>query len=394
MVEKKSVAVDVKSAMQEYTNDFAPSWSFGSNWDASLLPQAETFINKYLFPKITETKVLLSENGNRFQSLAVETDFIGQFSEEYVIMDAVPVNMNLTKNEELMLKRNYPKMATKLFGAGTVKKQKFTLNNNDVRLNFSTMGQLVNYALAVYKKRLNDINVLEESEMKGMIVDYALNQTNTVRPATTIDQLVKQISVAILNMQNNSSLYNETNKASGGAIGRRTIQSQLSNMMILTTDTVKEEILNSIIANTFNVAGLDLTERIISFDTLGGVYKTTSDITINDTTTISKMRAMGDYQVAIGDLVPAGSVFTYDITSFTEFYTTGATKTPMFIEVKPKTDYFAHIFDSNCIKYKQFTKGMLKEPFKNSEFDEITHWIHYYSSKNISPFYNNIRVGA
>lgn len=39
-----------------------------------------------------------------------------------------------------MLKRNYPKMATKLYGQGVLKKTKFTLNNNDTRHNFLTLG--------------------------------------------------------------------------------------------------------------------------------------------------------------------------------------------------------------------------------------------------------------
>ena len=74
--------------------------------------------------------------GNRFEWLAREEDFVGQYSEEYVILDTVPVTMNLSKQEELMLKRNYPQMATKLYGQGILKKTKFTLNNNDSRLNF------------------------------------------------------------------------------------------------------------------------------------------------------------------------------------------------------------------------------------------------------------------
>ncbi len=56
------------------------------------------------------------------------------------------------------------------------KKQKFTLNDNDNRLNWQTLGDAISYAVRVYRKRISDINVSEESEIKAMLVDYALNQ--------------------------------------------------------------------------------------------------------------------------------------------------------------------------------------------------------------------------
>ena len=63
-----------------------------------------------------------------------------------------------------------------------------------------------------------------------------------------------------------------------------------------------------------------------------------------------------------------------------------------FEEIKPSSELWAYIFDLDAIKYNRYTKGMLKEPFYNPEFDEVTHWIHYYSMKAISPFYNKILI--
>src|SRR5699024_5890855 len=177
----------------------------------------ETFVNKYLFPKINETLLIDIALGNRFNWLAKEQDFVGQYSEEYVIMDTIPVAMNLGKSEELMLKRNYPKMATKLYGSGIVKKQKFTLNNNDTRFNFQTLGDATNYALGVLRKKISDINVQEEKEIRAMMVDYALNnlQDSNKRTATSKEDLAEKIFEALLNMQNNSAKYNEVQSASG-----------------------------------------------------------------------------------------------------------------------------------------------------------------------------------
>lgn len=380
------IADTSKSALQDFNHDYGKAWNFGENW-TNVDTMFETFVNKYLFPKINETLLIDIALGNRFNWLAEEQQFIGQYSEEYVIMDTVPVAMNLGKNEELMLKRNYPRMATRLYGSGIVKKQKFTLNNNDARFNFQTLGDATNYALAVLKKKISDINVQEEKEIRAMVVDYALNQLSdsNIRYATSQEDLASKVFEAILNMQNNSDKYNEANTASGGAIGRYTTVSKLSDLAILTTDSMKSYLLDTKIANTFQASGIDFTDHVISFDDLGGVFKTTSEITLSDANTITYLRGYGDYQSEVGDVIPEGSVFTFDVSQQTEF-------AGNVVEVKPQDDLFAFIFDINGLKYKRNTDGMLKEPFYNGEYDEVTHWIHYYSFKAVSPFFNKILI--
>ena len=383
---QKTMANIMLTTLNSFNKDFNKSWTFGDNW-TNQGTEFETYINKYFFPKISETILVNADLGNRFEFLAKEVDFIGQYSEEYVIMDTVPINMNLSKSEELMLKRNYPKVATKLYGSGILKKVKFTLNNNDTRLNFQTLADAVNYAQAVYKKKISDINNDEEKEIKAMLLDYSLNVTKDVRPATTATEVFDNVFEAILNIQNNSDKYNETNLASGGAIGRYTTTSTLDTVAILTSDKMKTHLLNTELANTYQVAGLDLSDKIISFDDLGGVYKMTADVTISEQATVDYFRAFGDYQIAIGDVVEEGAVVTFDVSTLTEFVDN-------VTEVKPTTDFYAYVFDINKLKYRRNTKGMLKEPFYNGEYDEVTHWIHYYSFKSVSPFYNNVRIGG
>lgn len=374
------------SALQQYNRDYSAAWSFGTNW-SNVSNGFETYINKYLFPKLNETALQNVALGNRFEWLAKEIDFIAQYSEEYVILDTAPVNMNLSKNEELMLKRNYPKMATKLYTQGVLKKTKFTLNNNDVRHNFLTLADATKYALGVYKKRLSDINFAEELEIKGTILDYALNHVKVKREVASRDELFTAVFEGILNIQNNSSKYNEADTASGGAIGRYTTVSSLKDVVILTNDSMKTYLLDTKLANTYQVEGLDLSDRIISFDDLGGLWKTTADITIADQATLDRFAAMGDYQIAMGDLIPSGSVITFDVTALTEFVGN-------VTEVKPPSELFAYVFDVNKLRYRRNTKGMLKQPFYNGEFDEVTYWLHYYSFKSMSPFFNSILVSG
>ena len=380
------IADSTKASLQSFNHDYGKQWTFGENW-SNVNTMFETYVNKYLFPKINETLLIDIALGNRFNWLAKEQDFIGQYSEEYVIMDTIPIEMNLSKSEELMLKRNYPQMATRLYGSGIVKKQKFTLNNNDVRFNFQTLGDATNYALGVLRKKISDINVQEEKEIRAMMVDYAINQLqdSNHRTASSKEDLTERVFEAILNMQNNSAKYNEVHKASGGTVGQYTTVSKLKDIAILTTDSLKSYLLDTKIANTFQMAGIDFTDHIISFDDLGGVYKTTKDVTLSNEDTINYLRAFGDYQAMIGDVIPEGSVFTFNVTDLKEFK--GNVE-----EIKPQGELFAFIFDINALKYKRNTKGMLKEPFYNGEFDEVTHWIHYYSFKAMSPFFNKILI--
>lgn len=382
--QRDAVTLATADAIKMWNADHGTAWQIGENW-SNVNTEFETFINKYLFPKINETLLVSQALGNRFQRFAKEVDFIGQYSEEYVILDSVPVAMNLSKSEEMMLKREYPRMATKLYHEGIVKKMKFTLNNNDTRLNFSTLGDAINYATGVYRKKISDINVQEEREMKGMLVDYAERNVKDVRQVTSEEELFEEVFTALLNVQNNSEKHNEADTASGGALGRYTTVSKLDKLLILTTDKLKSYLLNTKIANTFANEGIDMTDHIMSFDDLGGTFRLTADVTIAEVDTIAKFRSLGDYQIAIGDILPKGTVLTFDISELVEFK--GKVE-----EVKPSSDLWAFVLDVDCIRYKQYTKGMLKPPFYNGEYDEVTYWLHYYSNKFISPFYNKILV--
>lgn len=381
-----AISQAVRNALITHNTETGHAWTFGTNWSSAEAgnKQFETFVNKYLFPKLNETLIIEAVLGNSFDWLAKEVDFIGQYSEEYVILDTVPIEMDLSKNAELMLKREYPKMATKLYGQGILKKTKFTLNNNDVRLNFLTIGDAISYSVSVYKKRISDINLAEEREIKAMIVDYGVNHVKDKREVTTMQELFEVLTEAILNLQNNSEKHNESSKASGGAVGRFTTVSKLSDLVIVTTDKVKRYLLNTFLANTFHAEGIDLSKIIISFDDLGGTYRVTEDVTVTKAG-VDLLQTFGDYQVQVGDIIPKGYVFTYDVSKNVDF--TGKVE-----EIKPTSDLFAMVLDARAIRYKRFTKGMLKEPFYNGEFDEVTYWIHYYSFKAISPFYNKVVI--
>src|SRR5699024_3434386 len=130
-----------------------------------------------------------------------------------------------------------------------------------------------------------------------------------------------------------------------------TTVTDLKDIVILTNDSMKTYLLDTKLANTFQVAGLDLSDRIISFDDLGGIYKVNEDVTISDEDTVQHFKAYGDYQLAIGDVVPKDSVLTFDVSELTEFV-------DKVTEIKPSSDLFAYVFDVNKLRYRRNTKGM------------------------------------
>ena len=186
-------------------------------------------------------------------------------------------------------------------------------------------------------------------------------------------------------MQNNSDKYNETSTASGGALGRYTTVSSIDDLLIITSDEIKADLLNTQIATSYNIQGLDITNKIISFNDLGGVFKLKEDFTLSTNDQITKLSTMGDYQSEKGDVIEAGTIFTFDVTSIF-----GADKVQ---EIKPTTENFALVLDKRAIRYKQYTKDMIVN-FFNPEFKEWNYWLHYYSFKSISPFYNKIVIGG
>lgn len=381
------LGTNISQALQDFNHTQGRSWTLGTNW-TNVGKEFETFINKFLFPKLNETALIQSALGNSFEWLAKEVDFVGQYSEEYVIRDTIPTTMDLSKDEALMLKRNYPQMITKLYGPGIMRKMKFTLNNNDQRMNFAKLSDGVKYAIGVYKKKISDINVDEERQIRAMLVDYAENVTpaKARRTATSEEDLFNKIAEALMNLQNNSDKYNEARLASGGAIARYTTVSKLSKLAILTTDAMKAYLLNTKLANTFASEGIDISKRIISFEDLGGAFRAKADTTLSNEA-VKAFRELGDYQTTANDIIPKGSVVTFDVNEFLP-----VDDAAKFEEIKPSSELWAYIFDLDAIKYNRYTKGMLKEPFYNPEFDEVTHWIHYYSMKAISPFYNKILI--
>lgn len=54
---KQAIAKQTMTALEKFNSDFGKSWSFGTNW-SNVDTMFETFVNKYLFPKINSTDLI------------------------------------------------------------------------------------------------------------------------------------------------------------------------------------------------------------------------------------------------------------------------------------------------------------------------------------------------
>ena len=379
----KTLTEVVKESLDQFNLSKGKDYDFGTSW-YKVSKDFNDLVSNFLFPKMNESTLVVKPLGNRFDFLAVEDDNVAQLSEEYVILDSIPVNLDLNKERIQLLETNYPKVANMVYGSGKAKKVKFTLDDTFIRRNFATLKDGINFVLGVYAKKVSDINVNEEQEMKITLLTYALEVTKDKRSVADINAMIDETYVALLNLQNNSSSYNESSQIVALPY---TTQTDLKDILIITSDNIKYKILNTKIANTFNSAGLDISNHIMSFDNFNNMYRATKDIKVT-AKELEVFQLMGDYQMSINDTIPKGSIFHFDESLLGE-----KLKTITDLEKIQVEREFVYILDINKIKYKRNTKDMLVKHF-NPEFKETNYWLHYYSKKNISPFYNNIFISV
>nr|DAW66232.1 MAG TPA: Major capsid protein [Caudoviricetes sp.] len=375
----------VKESLQAYNLEKGKTYDFGTNW-YNVSNDFNDYVSNYLFPKLNETTLVIKPLGNRFEFLAKEIENIGQYSEEYVILDSIPINLDLNKERTLMLETNYPKVANKIYGAGLHKKVKFTVDDTFARRNFSTLKDAIDFALGVYAKRISDINVQEEQEIKAILLKYAKEHTKAKRTVVShdVNGLIEQSYIAILNMQNNSSKYNECEQIIDIPY---TTQSSLQDLLIITTDELKYKILDTKIAQTFNNEGLDITNHIISFDDFNDIIMVNKDTKVTQPM-VDFLRNLGDYQIKVNETIQQGTIFSLRCSDMQKNNFVKLSENFKQLEL---AENFVYIFDVNKLKYTRDTKNMLTKHF-NPEFKETNYWLHYYTKKTFSPFYNNILI--
>ena len=59
-----------------------------------------------------------------------------------------------------------------------------------------------------------------------------------------------------------------------------------------------------------------------------------------------------------------------------------------FTLIEPDAEYWALLIDAKAIKFSEFTDGMARPPFVNEGVQTSKYYLHYYTRKYISPFYN------
>lgn len=384
----------VEASINQWNQTQGASWTLGTSW-SNVGTDFETFVHKNLFPKLTETIQNLPKIGNPFQFLARQRNIVGQYREEFAILDKVPTGINLNTDGELLLNPEYPKIKTRLYQNGFRRKLKFTIDlSGDVLQNFSNLQDGVDYVIGEYVSSLNSINITEMREMFGGIVDYLHNNITSYqrKTVTSLDEAVTATYNTMSAMQIPTSGYNEGMTAAGPSVGRLTRKTPLDRMMIICSVNARTFLLNTQIANSFQIAGLDITDHIMAFPTIDetpdmdGVYKITKKVTLATQTDVDFLKAMGMYNVRIGTVFNIGTVFTFDIKTLTDFKGN-------FEQIGLKDDNDILVIDTASIMYDQDTSNFVRT-FENPEIDGVSYYLKYTSTKNISPFTNKGAVAT
>lgn len=384
----------VEASINQWNQTQGASWTKGTNW-SSVGTDFETFVHKNLFPKLTETIQNLPKIGNPFQFLARQRNIVGQYREEFAILDKVPTGINLNTDGELLLNPEYPKIKTRLYQNGFRRKLKFTIDlSGDITQNFLSLEDGIDYVIGEYVSSLNSINITEMREMFGGIVDYLHNNITSYqrKTVTSLDEAVTATYNLMSSMQIPTSGYNEGMTAAGPSVGRLTRKTPLDRMMIICSVNARTFLLNTQIANSFQIAGLDITDHIMAFPTIDetpdmdGVYKITKKVTLATQTDVDFLKAMGMYNVRIGTVFNIGTVFTFDIKTLTDFKGN-------FEQIGLKDDNDILVLDTASIMYDQDTSNFVRT-FENPEIDGVSYYLKYTSTKNFSPFTNKGAVAT
>lgn len=392
----------VEASINQWNQTQGASWTKGTAW-SSVSTDFLTYVNNNFFPTLTETIQNLPKIGNPFQWLARMKVIVGQYRQEFAAIDRVPTGINLNTDGALLLNPEYPRVKTMVYQNGFRRKIKYTIDlSGDIQQNFTTLEDGINYVIGEYVNSLNSINITEYREMFGAIVDYCHNNLTVYqkKTVTSLDEAITKTFETMQALQAPTSGYNEGMTASGPAVGRLTRKTPLNRMMILCTNAARTHLLDTRIANTFQVAGLDITDHIISFPKISetpamdGVYKVleSSDpdnktvVTITEDDSIAYLHAMGMYNVRKNTTFLEGTVFTFDVSTLKEFK-------DKVVQIGLEDDNDIIIIDTASIMYDQDTSNFVTQ-FVNPEIDGVSYYLKYTSTKNISPFTNKAIIAS
>lgn len=354
----------------------------GQNFSGLSEKMHGTFMFEYLLPKVGRTDLFQVKIQDRFIRYTKMLLNMAQFNEEYTMTDIVPTMLRSDANVMTNFTVNFPKMRTKFYNEGQVYQHRYSINPKD-RLKWSSVGDMLREQQAIHDNVISSFNMYNEDAKKATLIDYALRTIKDRTKVNNAEELVQAMLLKYLNLQSKSHKHNETDLAAGDEYTRKTTVSNGEDLLFITTDQIKLYILNSIIANTFQIAGIDITSQISSFEDLGGNYELTEAVTITDAETKKAFAGMGFIFDRENFTFPAKSKFNWDVTGLTEFV--GKTK-----EIKPKSEFWCAIYDVNALRFE-----MNRENGIRIQDDSVNGWsgiinitVSMMTNNNISPFPN------
>ncbi len=394
MATPKQSNIDIAplAILQSYNEATNSEWTINGVWSNSE-KGFETFLYDHMFPILGSQHFYDNRVGNRFYFLTkfVDQTSILQKGAINTITDVFPEVMDYDIRRQSILEDNFLNMTGLVYGAGTRKIFKYTLDKVRMRANGLTPGSLIDMTTAPIKAVQKGIDISEELSVKGLLVDYANTQAREKRTVADMAGMVDALFHAIQDLQEWSNEYNECSDVTNGSALPNVLTNRvdIGDIFILTSNAVKVELSKEYYANTFHIAGIDFRDRLLTFKDLGKVYKLNADVTISSQGTVDLLKHYGQFQPIIGTVIPAGTIFCFKVDQLTEFV-------GKVDEVKPvNNDLFAFVMDINTVISEMCTNEMVKiSDVKDAPLDLIDMYIKYTTRKIINPFTQKIVING
>lgn len=373
----------IDASLKQFNTSYGRSYTLTTPWTPTVAFDFTNYLANNFFPALSETKFHRNQLGDAFRFVTTNDDNIGAYAQEYAFLDMIPQDLDSSKVTNIFVD-NYKKTMVNVIGSGTYRRMSFTVNPMYTRRVFSTLGEVLAYVVEQYTHCISMINLDEERRKLGTLVNYAntaITKEDQVIEAKDLNDMVSKINLTMMNMQSQTDVYNEATQMLGATASRYTIKTDKSDLMILTTNKVKNYITNSLYPNTWDKEGIDISNMFMTFPKLGMAWKSTEEFQLTEEM-IPQLRALGDDQSESGDLVLKDTMITIDPQKF------APTLADKFTLIEPDTEDWALLIDAKAIKFSEFTDGMARPPFVNEGVQTSKYYLHYYTRKYISPFYN------
>ena len=109
---KVAVATGVVEALNEFNQSYGKQWKATAPWTGDVAIHFTNFLNNNLFPKLASTHFHEAILGDAWSFATKNDPNVASYDEEYAFTDVIPRNLNMSKANTTLFRRNYKTIMT------------------------------------------------------------------------------------------------------------------------------------------------------------------------------------------------------------------------------------------------------------------------------------------